>query len=581
MKDSQEGDFKTEEVRRRRHIICMDGTWNDAINSTAQATNVARIAQCMARQSLNERGEMYEQIVFYRSGVGNGTSKSGNVWDAMVGRGIDHTILDAYFAICRNYRQDDEIILIGYSRGAFAVRVLANFINDAGIMHQVSSRFILEYFATWQIEKKPPGSQSRRIWDCCDALHTSLWNEGKVYIGVRIKACAVWDTVSAMAFGNFSFIGEDVPHNVDTAIQALALHEKRLKFRPLLWRRPLNRKSPVRRRSSVSELNLKQCWFAGTHGDVGGMSENIGLANITLAWMIGQLCHSVAFDERAVDAIGATPFNHNAEFTGKIPFSLYEDKMTWTNSEDIRMKLEVPVSKMQSQTDVQTEIVDSAKLVSMFARSWGWRESQLPRNRQDASETVHWSVRELVKLRLIKDSGPLSGVDLSTLATESSQSRPEHTTEPNVGLADHAAEVVPGWEQMLLRQWALADIERILWKGYNPKFPGTLLSFADVVPVHAILISPEKFTINEAGRQGAAYVKLDPLGDLTLRSKPYLGLDPGSKKDLDDREQRKVGTSSGRNFTKSTPTLVGECIVVKPISEVRSYVRVRHRFYPD
>jgi uncharacterized protein (DUF2235 family) len=102
---------------------------------------------------------------------------------------------------------------------------------------------------------------------------------------VRIKACVVWDTVSSLGLPTpqlsprpLSFVGKIVPKVVDNAFQALALDENRRHFKPRVWK---SRESKT--------TNVKQCWFLGSHADVGGGNQDSGLASLSLLWMIAQL----------------------------------------------------------------------------------------------------------------------------------------------------------------------------------------------------------------------------------------------------------------------------------------------------
>ena len=73
---------------RRRLIVCMDGTWNDGINSDNPLTNVARFARCVGAGNYeDEDGVQIIQITFYLTGIGTGTSFRANVKDAIFGRG--------------------------------------------------------------------------------------------------------------------------------------------------------------------------------------------------------------------------------------------------------------------------------------------------------------------------------------------------------------------------------------------------------------------------------------------------------------------------------------------------------------
>jgi hypothetical protein len=119
---------------------------------------------------------------------------------------------------------------------------------------------------------------------------------------IRIEVCAVWDTVSAIGFPmaahipqlprkRYLTVGKHVPRNVKFAVQALALDERRRHFKPMAWK-----KSP----------KVIQRWFAGNHSDVGGGNKDPTLANICLAWMIGQLTDNIEFNHNNLWAITTT-----------------------------------------------------------------------------------------------------------------------------------------------------------------------------------------------------------------------------------------------------------------------------------
>jgi hypothetical protein len=54
--------------RKRRLIVCCDGTWKNASGSIAPLTNVARFARSIDRHGLGR--EPHTQIVYYAGGVG-------------------------------------------------------------------------------------------------------------------------------------------------------------------------------------------------------------------------------------------------------------------------------------------------------------------------------------------------------------------------------------------------------------------------------------------------------------------------------------------------------------------------------
>ncbi|KAF2804427.1 uncharacterized protein BDZ99DRAFT_397998 [Mytilinidion resinicola] len=238
----------------KRLIICCDGTSNDSEDEAL--TNVARISRCIDNTTHGD----FVQITLYMRGIGTGTSRWANWRDQIVGRGIDYDIREAYKFICTNYSDTrDEIVLIGFSRGAFTVRAVAKIINDIGLLRSTGLRFLGELYSLW--EKQPKGGEEM-------PAH-----------------------VAQPEFKKLSFVNsEEIWPNVKRAIQALALDEDRRHFKPLLWK-------------PKEGHQLEQYWFRGTHSDVGGGNKDATLANITLVWMISQLKGDVNFNENAVRAL--------------------------------------------------------------------------------------------------------------------------------------------------------------------------------------------------------------------------------------------------------------------------------------
>lgn len=198
--------------------------------------------------------------------------------------GVTASILNAYCFLCNNYNflsKRDEIILVGYSRGAFTVRCLAAFISDVGLIRRKKLPFLRAIFKRWM------GDQDMRnsVKEMVSELNAAGESPCQFSSLVRIKVLAEWDTVSAMLSLRshpLSFVQNEVPSAVENAFFALALHEKRPTFSPMIWR-TCNRGTVVR-----------QCAFMGCHGDVGGGNPDSGLSTISLLWMIAQI-ESVSF----------------------------------------------------------------------------------------------------------------------------------------------------------------------------------------------------------------------------------------------------------------------------------------------
>ncbi|PBP18125.1 hypothetical protein BUE80_DR010979 [Diplocarpon rosae] len=289
----------------KRLVVCCDGTWN-AGDDGQPLTNVAKIARCVADVDVWGSRNVV-QIVHYLPGVGTGTRKNANIRDGMFG--IGKTIRAAYSFICMNWsNKHDEIVLVGFSRGAFAARSVAQFIQDVGLLTKSGLRHLRELFVLWK--HLGPGEDRTRL----EQMRQKLQNYRELVLEVKIHACAVWDTVSAVGAAGlpmskhlprswvptqrYRMVGKTIPANVQLAVQALALGEQRKLFIPLEWNPPDPEKQPGQ--------VLLQRWFAGNHSDVGGGNEDMTHANITLAWMVAQLMDTIQFNKRHLWAITTT-----------------------------------------------------------------------------------------------------------------------------------------------------------------------------------------------------------------------------------------------------------------------------------
>ncbi len=153
----------------KRIIVCMDGTWQTLSQDTP--TNIALIARSVAHtqtiQDKNGATRKIPQVVIYTSGVGStvgaladrgflgGLSASLNrMAGGAFGEGLEDGIVDTYVRLAFNYEAGDEIYIFGFSRGAFAARRLAGFINAAGV---VSRRHVEKAWMGFRLYQEAPG----------------------------------------------------------------------------------------------------------------------------------------------------------------------------------------------------------------------------------------------------------------------------------------------------------------------------------------------------------------------------------------------------------------------------------------
>ncbi len=112
-------------------VLLSDGTGNSAAKEFK--TNVWRFYQAV---DINPpvSGNEPPQLVFYDDGVGTENFKPLAYLGLAVGLGLAKNVKDLYTFLCRNYKKGDNIFLIGFSRGAFTVRVLAGLIGQCGLV---------------------------------------------------------------------------------------------------------------------------------------------------------------------------------------------------------------------------------------------------------------------------------------------------------------------------------------------------------------------------------------------------------------------------------------------------------------
>lgn len=256
-----------------RLVVCCDGTWNtpnQLDGDTPAPTNVYKFFTAVSKNS--------EQKTYYRSGVGTSGSLLKRLSGGAFGSGIDDDIKSPYKWLCENYDKNrlDEIFLVGFSRGAYTVRSLAGLIGRFGLLELRGSN--LDEGQRWSLVSQVYGAYR----ETNRAPTNAPRNEE-----VKIRFLGVFDTVGALGIPpdlnftrrlfnrkKYQFHDTVLGGNVETACHAVAMDERRLSFTPTLW-------TNVDRRPHV-----KQMWFPGVHGDVGGSYAETGLGDIALDWMI-------------------------------------------------------------------------------------------------------------------------------------------------------------------------------------------------------------------------------------------------------------------------------------------------------
>ncbi len=253
------------------HVIILDGTMSSL--RPGCETNAGKTYKL-----LREQGVRAHMTVYYEAGIQ--WRDWGTTLDVMMGRGINRQIERAYGVLASRWKPGDRIVLVGYSRGAFAVRSLAGVIGEIGLLkaNHATVRNVTQAYRHYREDQHGKASKDFSRLFCHDA--------------VQVEAVAVWDTVKALGLrlpivwrwfhDDQDFHNPYLGRHVNNGFHALALNENRNAYAPVLWES----------RDGWGG-HVEQVWFRGSHGDVGGqIADDMSarpLANIPLVWMLSRL----------------------------------------------------------------------------------------------------------------------------------------------------------------------------------------------------------------------------------------------------------------------------------------------------
>ncbi|WP_114291644.1 DUF2235 domain-containing protein [Pseudosulfitobacter sp. DSM 107133] len=248
------------------HVIILDGTMSTLMPDFE--TNAG-----LTYKLLREMGA--EVSVYYESGLQ--LSNWRRAGDVLMGRGINRQIRRAYGYLASRYRPGDTIFLMGYSRGAYAVRSLAGIVGFTGLLkaEHATERNIREIYRHYEAGGTSDAARAFTRAHCHDE--------------VPIEMIGVWDTVKSLGINapvlwrlsapKHSFHNHQLGPHVKHGYHALARNETRMAYAPVMWETHRDWTG-----------HLEQMWFRGSHGDVGGQLGGFDaarpLSNIPLVWML-------------------------------------------------------------------------------------------------------------------------------------------------------------------------------------------------------------------------------------------------------------------------------------------------------
>lgn len=233
--------------------------------------------------------------------------------------------MEGYRFVMRYYDEGDKIYMFGYSRGAFTARFLARMISTIGVLSKGNEEMVRFAYKSYQDYETASGpfktSKEHQVY--MDKFKKTFCRKD-----TKVFFLGLFDTVSSVGifdnvFRRPSYL-PTVVHTAEHVRHAVSIDERRSRFKPALLDQDVVQ-------TQNSDEDIKEVFFAGNHGDVGGgwaasgdnimtdeTDDPVQLSDIPLAWMI-----TAVQDIEKNDPVNGLAFNDNAKvfldnFGGKV-----------------------------------------------------------------------------------------------------------------------------------------------------------------------------------------------------------------------------------------------------------------------
>jgi len=261
----------------RRIVVCVDGTNN---HPGAGYTNIQRLVRMLDADA--------GQLIYYQPGAGTiepplALPLSRRVMmfvDSVSAVMLQRHVCAAYRFLMAHYRPGDQLYFFGFSRGAYAVRVLAGMLGKVGLLREGFDEMVPFAWRTYLARgNRDAASEFRNAY-------------GHYVRGIRFLG--LFDCVSAIGspWRPRTFERTFRNRSVQTVRHALALDERRAMFVPNLWADSDTPEDDGEGANAATDV--AQVCFAGVHADIGGgyPDAEAGLSLIPLAWMKQEAEHA-------------------------------------------------------------------------------------------------------------------------------------------------------------------------------------------------------------------------------------------------------------------------------------------------
>ncbi|KAJ5577570.1 uncharacterized protein N7459_006534 [Penicillium hispanicum] len=228
----------------KQFVLCFDGTGNKFAGDESDS-NVLKIFRMLDRSQSH-------QYHYYQPGIGTYvTSKSlsshGRIqriksWyekakDSAIGSSFDEHVMGGYKFLMRYYSPGDEIYFIGFSRGAYIARFLAEMLDYIGLLEAGNEeliRFAWKTFAKWQQrqgDSEEDQEEKKKLFEYMKAFRETFSRPIS-----RIRFMGLFDTVNSVPrFENAWMQRSKFPYTARSSARvirhAVGIDERRAKFR--------------------------------------------------------------------------------------------------------------------------------------------------------------------------------------------------------------------------------------------------------------------------------------------------------------------------------------------------------------
>ncbi|KAI4251732.1 MAG: hypothetical protein LQ352_004682 [Teloschistes flavicans] len=279
-------------------ILCFDGTGNQ-FKADPSDTNIVKLYQKFEREAPN-------QFHYYQPGIGTYTAGEHSVntglwgkikrWfsqtaDAGLGTSFDQHVIAGYRFAMRYHEDGDKIFMFGFSRGAFTARFLARMISTVGLLSKGNEEMVPFAYRTYQ---------EYEMGEKNDQQYMNKFKATFCRASAKVHFLGLFDTVNSVGYFDAGLSKKKfLPSVFETATHvrhAVAIDERRCKFKAALLSQDIQDKSTTRKPEDIKEV-----FFAGNHGDVGGgwtpkeppgkseADDPLQLSDLALEWMIAEL----------------------------------------------------------------------------------------------------------------------------------------------------------------------------------------------------------------------------------------------------------------------------------------------------